>query len=640
MQTSTTSQPSGRLDRWSLRVALGVLGLLSIVHLVIAWSREWTPSSDWASMEMRVRDVGSLRHGPLYGAWSRNDWAHPGPLVFYVLALPYRLLGADAGDLRAVTVLINAVALGLTLWLLRRRSVTALLIGGPMLALMLAGIDAHVMSDYWNATITVMPTALVLVAAWSALDGDRWGAPLAIVGWTWLLQCHFGYGTVTAIPVAVAVIAVFRQRPERRRMLAVTAVGALATFIPVAVDVVAHWPGNLGRAVRWNLTDDQVPVGFDRSARVIARASSWTFLHEWRLPAFDKSIGTVGVGALPGFTLVVLAAGVGAATRVRRRNVSPPALARANTVRYGGLIVAVTWLLGFAAIARIRGELLAWIVDWLMPLTALTWAIGLLGLSTLSRTGAATEPTRTTELVSEPLGATQLDPENVVLRQLDADPAMANRPSLRSVLVAVAALVTSASGVDHLAETRSMPYVNAQWGEAVSQFADEAWATTNGGPVFVEFDGEPRSAGAIHAGLVNEWERRGGDVRVPTNFALQMGGHRTSSVDDGSDGRTELLVRLERRGDLPVPPGASVIAVATPLTDAEQTELDALSDDLTAALTTAGLDDRIGLLDTNVAIVALIDAPAKLEARRSDFERVTELRQRGERFVLYQLPAG
>jgi hypothetical protein len=610
MMPADVSEPTGLVERWSLRIALGVLGAISVVHLVIAWTRDWTPSSDWASMEMRVRDVGSLSHGPLYGAWSRNDWAHPGPLVFYVLAAPYRLLGADAADLRATTVVINAIALGLTLWLLRRRSVTALLVGGPMLAVMIAGIDAQVMSDYWNATITVIPTALVLVAAWAALDGDRWGAPLAVAGWVWLFQCHFGYGTVTAVPVGVAVIVALRRPIERRRVLVAGALG-LATFGPVALDVLAHWPGNLGRAIRWNLTDDQLPVGFGRSARVIGRASSWTFLHEWRLPAFDKSIGTVGVGVLPGLALAVLGAGVGATTWVRSREVSTHTRAVINTTRSAGLIVGLTWVMGFAAISRIRGELLAWIIDWLMPLTALTWAIGLLGLSTAFAA--------------------------IRLNELSAHMTPRRWPR---VVVVLAAVVTIASMVDHVDEVRSMPYVNAAWGRTVSQFAADAWATTAGGPVFIEFEGEPRSAGAIQAGLVNEWERRSGDVRVPPNFALQMGAHRTSPIDDGSDGRTHLLIRLERRGDLAPPPGSTTLSVSSPLTTAEQAELDGLTDDLSAALADAGLSDRVGLLDTNVAVVALIDAPPELEARRADFERVTELRQRGERFVLYQLPIG
>jgi hypothetical protein len=625
-----SGEPAGlALDRWSLRVAFAILGVVTLAHLVIAWHREWTPSSDWASMEMRTRDVGSFGNEPLFGAWSRNDWAHPGPLVFYVLAIPYRLLGADAADLRAATVVVNAITIAFTLWLLRRRGTFALLIGGLALTVLLAGIDAHVMSDYWNATITVLPTALVLVAAWSALDGDRWGAPLAIVGWVWLFQCHFGYGTVTAIPVAVAVVSSLRKVPSARRWIIRSVVVGAITFVPVALDVLAHWPGNLGRAIRWNLTDDQIPVGFNRSGRVVARASSWTFFHEWKLPAFDKSIGVVPPGMLPGLGWIVLLAGAALTMRRSRASVQADRMSRAeSSVLKAAAILCLTWVMGFLAIARIRGELLAWIIDWLAPLAALTWAVGALGLIVGLRSNSIESKVSTVGAeVGRELGQRSSERRTPCHRQL-------------AVVSALALGGTLAAAVDHLAEARRSPYVNETWGSIVAQFADDAWEQTGGVPLYLEFEGEPRSAGAVHVGIVNEWERRGGDVAVPSVFALQMGSHRTpSQTAAGESRRSTMLVRLEGRGDMPPPDGARVVSISTPLTDDEQAELDRLTDELAVALTAAGLADRVAILNTNVANLALVDAPPELEARRQDFDRVTELRAKGERFVLYLLPS-
>ncbi len=44
-------------------------------------------------MELRVQDVGR-RPVPL-GLYSRDGWSHPGPLVFYTLAIPYQIFGSS-----------------------------------------------------------------------------------------------------------------------------------------------------------------------------------------------------------------------------------------------------------------------------------------------------------------------------------------------------------------------------------------------------------------------------------------------------------------------------------------------------------------------------------------------------------------
>ena len=63
----------------------------------------WLSSSDWAAIELRTRDVGTWRT-PLVGPYSRYGWNHPGPLLFYVLAVPYRMLGAQGRGILAGAV--------------------------------------------------------------------------------------------------------------------------------------------------------------------------------------------------------------------------------------------------------------------------------------------------------------------------------------------------------------------------------------------------------------------------------------------------------------------------------------------------------------------------------------------------------
>ena len=247
-----------------------------------------------------------------------------------------------------------------------------------------------------------------------------------------------------------------------------------------------------------------------------------------------------------------------------------------------------TWLTGLVALARIRGEYFWWLTTWLAPLAAVTWTV--VGVAIAGR----------------------------------------RRHTLAVGLVAVLGF---GAFVTHLDHARRDPYVNEYWGGVVDDLTDQAWPAFGGQPVFLDFEGDARAAGAVQAGIVDEWERREGDLRVPANFAMQMGRHRTAASPAG---RTRLLLRVETRNDVAAPTAAELVAVASPLTAAEQAEQDRLVDRLTASLVEGGHDDLVPLLDTRLASVALASAP-ELEPQRADFERLADLRSRGERFALYAL---
>src|ERR1700745_3196800 len=66
--------------------------------------------SDYSAIELRTRAVGT-RTTPLVGPFSRYGWSHPGPLLFYALAVPYRLLAERGTGLLLGTLAINAAAL-------------------------------------------------------------------------------------------------------------------------------------------------------------------------------------------------------------------------------------------------------------------------------------------------------------------------------------------------------------------------------------------------------------------------------------------------------------------------------------------------------------------------------------------------
>jgi hypothetical protein len=228
----------------------------------IAWivlTRTDRSTGDIAFIELRTRDVFS-GHPPLVGAYSRYGWSHPGPLIFYVYSVPYRLFGGDANALRLTVVLINAACLAVMSWLLARRGVAATAAVSAATVALVWGLLPNSLSDGWNVTIAVLPFLLTVVACWCAMCGDRRALLVAALAFSFVFQAHIGFGVVL-VPLFVATLAVrARQRPWRtwtsgdRRAGLLAGIAVVATTaIPVAYDTVIHWPGHLGRLAKWSL---------------------------------------------------------------------------------------------------------------------------------------------------------------------------------------------------------------------------------------------------------------------------------------------------------------------------------------------------------------------------------------------------
>ena len=123
-------------DRW-YAIGLVVLVLVPfVVALVRAFHDGWVPSGDEANIATRALDVFS-RHPPLTGLPSTSalygdkiQTNHPGPIEFYLIAVPLRVLGMSAGPLLTAAT-INAACGLIALWVfLRRLGLTAMLWAG------------------------------------------------------------------------------------------------------------------------------------------------------------------------------------------------------------------------------------------------------------------------------------------------------------------------------------------------------------------------------------------------------------------------------------------------------------------------------------------------------------------------------
>ena len=106
--------------RWAFPgvVALAVLPLV-VSTIALALGHTYRPSADEAWIELQVRDIG--HHAVLLGPYSRFGWFHPGPLLYYLLWLPYRLTGGSGASLGIAALTLNALTVVAIAFVSRRR---------------------------------------------------------------------------------------------------------------------------------------------------------------------------------------------------------------------------------------------------------------------------------------------------------------------------------------------------------------------------------------------------------------------------------------------------------------------------------------------------------------------------------------
>ncbi|MDQ6696194.1 MAG: hypothetical protein M3Z46_01885, partial [Actinomycetota bacterium] len=255
----------GTPGNWLFWVAVGLALLPLLVSAVHVLGEGNFPNlGDIAGIELRTRDVG--HHPVLLGLWSRNDWNHPGPALFYLLALPYRLTGSKPAGLQLGALLINGAAVVGMAVVARRRGGLALslmiLLGCGVL---LRALRPEYWSNPWNPFTPALPFGLLVLLCWSVMCDDVWALPVAAGVASFCVQTHIGYAPV-AVPllaIAAAWLAIRARRavrrvsiePQRRRDVArasiLTAVVVGIMWLPPVADQLLHRPGNVIRIMRY-----------------------------------------------------------------------------------------------------------------------------------------------------------------------------------------------------------------------------------------------------------------------------------------------------------------------------------------------------------------------------------------------------
>ncbi len=335
--------------------AIAVAAALLLAPAVALWRTlpTWTPAGDNALIELRALDSGTVRN-PLIGQPSTSNLYtsathaahHPGPIEFYLAAIPVRLLGGPAGLLLVSTTIIGLSVLVAVWAVFRQLGAGAGLVAALAAGLLMFTTGSGSLVDPVSSNLAGYPFLATAVLCWCLLCGDRRLLPLAAVVASFTAQQHLAVLLPTAALVGLATAGVVRRyrhdRPGRRsqdrRLLGLTASLLVVLWAPVAYQQVAGPDGNIAAIASYS--------GAIRGNALGPSVGLRTLVHSLAVPPLLGRLDLTGLTlvapttALDWVTAVLVAAGLGAfAWRMRWR--SPPV---------GALVVTIA-VLGVAGVA-------------------------------------------------------------------------------------------------------------------------------------------------------------------------------------------------------------------------------------------------------------------------------------------------
>lgn len=353
------------IDRRLVVAVIALVGGILLWLVVRLLTSDWLAIGDYRTLQLRVSDVFG-EHTPSLGVYSRYTWNHPGPLLFYVLAVPYRLFGSNDVSLLMGSLMVNLAAICTALWVGARAGRRAFVLTAFFLALLVMGMNPAGLADPWNPRIMVIALFTCAVSAWRTVSGDRVAAIAMVVWGSFALQSHLG----TALPVvvltaigmgALVVRAVRRRGTDLLTLAIVIGIGSLA-WLPPLIEQLTSDDGNLSQIVRFLRNPPLATTGPAEGLQIVFRFLSipgdWVRGLEPTQPsyAFDT-----GGWSIP-WALVAL---VVALWWAWRRRWMPELVAC--------LVAAALVAVSIVAASRIVGPPIPYLLRWMWAVAAFSW---------------------------------------------------------------------------------------------------------------------------------------------------------------------------------------------------------------------------------------------------------------------------
>jgi hypothetical protein len=329
-----------------------LVALPFVVSAVAAAVGGWRPSWDTAFIQLRVLDVGTVRT-PLIGMPSTVSQSlaatahHPGPMHFWLLALPNLFTRWTPAGLAVAQAVVNAALAVLSLLAARATGGTRAMWSAVALWLVAAVLMGdEMLHDPWNphmATIALLAAAISAAAVWQAESSVA--IVSLIVSASAAAQSHLS----GLIPAAALVIAaagcVARRRGWRssRGYIILGAISFVVCWSGPLLDQLLHRPGNL----RTLLTaGDSLGASFGFIAGIdrLARAVTPPGLIRSGVPSVMTGAGLwVGRIVLVALVAVLISSIVHRTRRGNRSTAAPIALVLAAATWIGQSITPVTF---------------------------------------------------------------------------------------------------------------------------------------------------------------------------------------------------------------------------------------------------------------------------------------------------------
>lgn len=592
--TDTQTQPAKSLREPRGRIAfLAVALALPYVFAIAAvWGKPWGAPSDFAAEMLRVADVGG-RHTPLVGVFSRFGWNHPGPLMFYVLAPFFRLLGTS-GLLVGTAVLNLAASLAVIVLAGRRGGLRSALLAAAMMLLLARAMTWGVIVQPWNPYLVVLPLALLGMLAWGVAEEARWELPWMMLIGSFLVQSHVGYALVTAglvvTPVAITLV---RRRHSLgswftlwARPLAVSLLVTLAAWLPPIIEELRGHPGNLTELVRYFLHPTEPPLGWSKGLGLMATELSFKF--PWITGNDTGPFPTVlEHSLLQGIVVIAVAAALGLAAWRR---------GAATEARFAACVLSLT-VFGTYSMTRISGLPFDYLIRWSWVIAAFLW------FSIVSCALAVAKP------------------------WLARLPEMARRGAFGTA--AALLIIVSLTEVP-AAHATPVPLEGAS--NTVLHLAAAAAPSLSPNRRYLIRWNDSQIMVGVNRGLAATLERRGFHIFWDPASKTAFGSQRIASPDQVDALLVGYNVTDQPPGWKP-PAGSKVIARYDPLTDATRHRLRDLQDTITR------LSNRITLLQG----VGSSESAGKADRLQHDLDRaqgeLATLRAQGQAYVLVLQPA-
>ena len=313
-----TANRRGQVLRWLVAAAIVAPPVVAIVVLA---GRTWHPVDDFAIIDLRIRDVWSS-HPPLTGLFSRPGWSHPGPAMFWLIAPLSGAFGQPTWATHIGGAVLELAAMAWLAWATARAGLRMLLTAAAVIGMTYLGIGEWVIRQPWNLHVPLIWFVLVLfLGLIVAMGRFRQLIALAVAS-TVVVQTHVGFavpvGAVVAFALACVVLDVRRTRtapPRWRSTVLITLALLMVLWLPPILDVVLHWPGNLGKTAAYFADGNYQHVGISQAAGIVA--AEFKILPSWLGGSDPTALFTgfaepVSLNWLCGPAILLLAAGLAA----------------------------------------------------------------------------------------------------------------------------------------------------------------------------------------------------------------------------------------------------------------------------------------------------------------------------------------